>query len=553
MAPEQNARGPHRMRDPIHSRPPPTHEDTACEGEAMEGTAEGSDAPPQGKAGPVPVDSYCIGADRHEDELFDKIASQIEGVPEAQFTARPDQTPTGDAPPKDAGELQAEDEGDEEALDTTKLSARDATAKRYIDTLNSEGYLELVDMLLAEELQKSNFLNQAASLMVRSAGFEILASTNTRVLTAILKGNLALEVKRNPETAKAVNRMARRMQHQPTIYQNILVDSQGLSPTPTELRAVIVRLREYVGRTDSDFALRVDRVKGRKRVSAEKVKSGRRKYLVLAAHSDVVLRFCENLSRRLDAFPQSQADQPLEAPLVEYGFASNAAVRLQQHKSHNRSNYLMNLTEAVRLLMFKERYAIRQHIVYLVFRKPQCVVAEILFTRLGCGYIEHGGGFSHHPAGQSNSRCYDKEGFRWNLYLEYAWTSSPFKHNAEKDLERVTEATERYNRENVALRAELEVIERESTARRIRDEAEFQRLEAELPGLIEERDALLQEKEALLKELEDRELQELAADHVALLEDLYILKEACRLGEEYRELVDAHNAKIAGGSGEGPG
>ncbi|KAE9994310.1 hypothetical protein EG327_011412 [Venturia inaequalis] len=72
-----------------------------------------------------------------------------------------------------------------------------------------------------------------------------------------------------------------------------------------------------------------------------------------------------------------------------------------------------------------------QYVVYNCWEPVQGILSELLFTRLGHGYIFNGGGFSHYPAGLSNDSVMTKfpDLSRWKMLERYATEYSPFGQN----------------------------------------------------------------------------------------------------------------------------
>ena len=96
---------------------------------------------------------------------------------------------------------------------------------------------------------------------------------------------------------------------------------------------------------------------------------------------------------------------PLQRPLSEVGWARNLQERLDQHTKHQSSNYLMNMTESICRVKYKD-YGIRQYGIFRIFETEHAMLGEILCSRIAQAYTSHGGGFSHHSAGISTPGAY---------------------------------------------------------------------------------------------------------------------------------------------------
>jgi len=119
--------------------------------------------------------------------------------------------------------------------------------------------------------------------------------------------------------------------------------------------------------------------------------------------------FCANLLYRLSFIPADKRHLALNVPLGEFGFSTDSPTRLKQHHNHLSSNWVMNVHEAVANVLYKDRalkqrFSMQSNVIYLAWHPAQCKLAEIILMRLGQGFVVTGGGFSHYPAGRSNTR-----------------------------------------------------------------------------------------------------------------------------------------------------
>ncbi|KAI6833120.1 hypothetical protein KC332_g6643 [Hortaea werneckii] len=256
--------------------------------------------------------------------------------------------------------------------------------------------------------------------------YTLIIAHDQNVLEGLLLGDLPARLRYLPPMEHALQKMTDEAQEAadearklPGIYGNWLVDAQGQSPTPTELRRMIAKARDYVDENgNSDAANRVDKQKApivRRATSA----GGLRKYLskedgrTIPERVHHIKNFCDQLEARLNLIPASDVDVPLRAPLCEFGFSINLIKRLKDHKNHVNSNYIMNLFEAIATTVHGSKYAIEQHIVYIIPWGHLCELAEIFATRIGFGMTGLGGGFSHQLPGRNNSSAYKVSDEDW--------------------------------------------------------------------------------------------------------------------------------------------
>jgi hypothetical protein len=321
---------------------------------------------------------------------------------------------------------------------------------------------------------------------------DCLRSTFPRLLKSVLWGNLAVD-KRNDVALKAIlKKLWDQAEHQAGIYHQQLVDDNGHSATPNQLLRALDVMLGYTkgcghelsdaieGSIPAELANRIDNVKGRAVGMDETTRDPYpyRKYmwtetyvqralkpgefLRAAGRNDAVqdpaeddeqprrqakskgivrlnsnaiksmLTFAERLRQRLASIPEASRDLPLAHPLVEVGYSKRCIPRLKQHAAHRKSNYLMNLMDAVFILfsaddnepLFDQVYHIDQDIIYLIYSPEQSEISEIGWTKLAEGYIHNGGGFNHYPAGMSNHSSDTISVREWAWAAQFAVTDS---------------------------------------------------------------------------------------------------------------------------------
>ncbi|KAK5163169.1 uncharacterized protein LTR77_010953 [Saxophila tyrrhenica] len=132
-----------------------------------------------------------------------------------------------------------------------------------------------------------------------------------------------------------------------------------------------------------------------------------------------VEHFCDQLEKRLDELLEDEQDEPLGEPLCEFGFSGRLKKRLNKHKTHTGSNYIMNLFEATLKLTFPEEdFGIEQYVLYIVPYRFLKAITEMFITRIGHGMVRFGGGFSHEPPGRSTRTKLSKK--EWETALKVA-------------------------------------------------------------------------------------------------------------------------------------
>jgi hypothetical protein len=337
---------------------------------------------------------------------------------------------------KDRNFTQAYDQVAEELIpaDLVPVSKR---TNEYAEAL-SKSYIDLAELVYERECSvRSKVLTNYSQEQFVSHCIKILWYTHPLLLKELACGNYSKTLINSAPTAQLRKLHAAYSQHgdgQPSIYMQQLVNNAGESPTPNELQNIIALARGYSDRTLSRSIVRaIDSAIYR---GEDTWKHPYPRYLEPKRPSaaKTIKKFCDYLEKRLKPLIEEagQGDTPLTYPLVEFGYSKNSKTRLMQHRTHNSSNYIMNLFEAI--CLYQEiGYQMHQYIIYFCFEPDQVYVAEALFTRIGLGYIERGTGFSHHPAGQ-NCHGSVKEQRLWDKWFAEAIKSKQFITNHERDV-----------------------------------------------------------------------------------------------------------------------
>jgi hypothetical protein len=181
-----------------------------------------------------------------------------------------------------------------------------------------------------------------------------------------------------------------------SIYLNCFVNRSGQGPSKEGLLRIMDVVERYVG-DDEELAKAIDH---QVTIGHFQCKRGHRRYLMdrnktwKQGRKETILLFCGNLRRRLQVSGSSIR------VLTEAGFTNGPSNRAGEHAKHSSSNYLMNLFEAAAKYLGLS-YRMKFLVVLHCFRSSHGKIGETLVTRLAQAYTSYGGGFSHHPAGQS--------------------------------------------------------------------------------------------------------------------------------------------------------
>ena len=322
---------------------------------------------------------------------------------------------------------------------------------------------------------------------------EILWSTPNLILQRIIGSDIARAYKRGQSTddRRLQGLLDRNWWHakNPSIYLQVLVDQvSGNSPTPNELKEIIQELRTYQdpGSESDDLARSVDgAVKNIGSVSLGRYRP--RQYLTTAkmgtsARRQILLDFCRALEERLQGVPANKQDQPWGYELAEVGYAKDSRARLDQHRHHESSNWLMNLFESVCFVRYgRQRFRMEQFVIYFIWAPEQASIAEIIFTRLCNAYANEGGGFTYYRPGIQHASALN---LNWKTCVklrQWAIECTPLEFNKNRAAQLAEERSRKKN--------ELEELK---SASRKTSEQEWRRLQ-QCQGKMELKELMMQD------------------------------------------------------------
>jgi hypothetical protein len=128
--------------------------------------------------------------------------------------------------------------------------------------LQEEGYDSLCQELSKDELnvpwaKKSSSAVPSDRGWMAYYGRMILASVDRTLLEAIIYGNVALERRSNQKLERHLRSLWTQSSRQPSIYMQLFVSTNGLSPTPTEIERLCVLMETHLSSTGNTFVREV--------------------------------------------------------------------------------------------------------------------------------------------------------------------------------------------------------------------------------------------------------------------------------------------------------
>ena len=343
-------------------------------------------------------------------------------------------------------------------IDPETVVHRNQTADLYLEALEQYGK-EGVTISIIEEEKKGDCtqlrtMTQQSPDAMKNARRQIasmLYSMDTSLLKALIQGQLPrLAEMESGAVHEALRKINEQDYIQPGTYLNCICDYAGLSPTPEQWRRVCEQMLDYVqyGDQHNDLAEQIDQQihpkenwpkdlahKGFRRYTEWRSYTENGSYLPDSIHRRWVKYFVDQLKKRMEGQP---IHAPLSVPVVEIGFSNDPHKRLKQHRHHESSNYLMNLAEAVFAIEYPHSFRLQQNVVFSCYRPIQTWLSEIVITQLAQGYVEGGGGFSHEPAGRSNTSSNKKVPAKiWTRFEAEIYADGTFEAEVKANRQRV--------------------------------------------------------------------------------------------------------------------
>ncbi|KAF7865604.1 uncharacterized protein EAF02_010027 [Botrytis sinoallii] len=245
------------------------------------------------------------------------------------------------------------------------------------------------------------------------------------------------------------------------IYIHYLVNEIGVSPSPSKLEHVLniadIYIRGFGNPNDQAsyrISKKIDEIIGTHKAEPD----GKRRYIKGNTQYKVINEWISLVRKRIefDKF-KNRWDEPLSRPISEVGFASSLQ-RLDQHRKHVSSNYIMNLIEAI-FATEGGIYKNHQYVIFNCIEPCHGTFGEILCSRYAQAYSSHGGGFSHFVASVSVANSYKHEEQYWTLVKEDLIKSNWFTPNIRKEMKKLREGTRIHQRIQTSAEKQDEQLE----------------------------------------------------------------------------------------------
>ena len=112
--------------------------------------------------------------------------------------------------------------------------------------------------------------------------------------------------------------------------------------------------------------------------------SGNKSAIECDTRREIVRYFVSEMEGRAQKEVEAgRGHDPFDAPVVEIGYTLYAHQRLQSHREHSSSNYIMNLAEAVFALLYPKLFPLQQAVIYACFTPEQPWIGGNLLHSIG--------------------------------------------------------------------------------------------------------------------------------------------------------------------------
>jgi hypothetical protein len=248
--------------------------------------------------------------------------------------------------------------------------------------------------------------------------FEIIATSSFDIMINLMDGNLPPRIREDHSFRRTMEAYDNFSVRAGIYAQHLVHHKTGQPPTKRIMLDLIDWARVYLA--DDRFARRIDTLlvkkqnswlakhrdmsendEKRRYLGRNKEDKNYSRYSVLPHRKARLVTICESTRKRLEDIPNELLDNPIDRPWGEIGWSNNCKKRLQQHSSHNGSNHLMCLFDAICKLKYPD-YCIEQHVVYYIWEPQHAAIAEALFTEIADPRYNTGTGFTYANPGLSN-------------------------------------------------------------------------------------------------------------------------------------------------------
>ena len=121
---------------------------------------------------------------------------------------------------------------------------------QWTEVFEDHGLEALATALVEEEidarLSEKNALISTDVSWAAKAMYDVLLSMDKTLIKSIMSGNISFDKRRNPQLRAELAKIREQSKNQPSIYHQSLVDEDGLSPTPNELKEVLGWMENYM-------------------------------------------------------------------------------------------------------------------------------------------------------------------------------------------------------------------------------------------------------------------------------------------------------------------
>ena len=341
----------------------------------------------------------------------------------------------------------------------------DEISREYLDALGKDGIVSLATRILENDLKGSKrtptrefYKQKPYRRPLTVEVMRILRAVKPEVLEALIKGSHSQDLEcYGSAVANALDVLNDKEITQPSIYLNTLCDGKGISPTPTQWGQVCNSMMLYTQRSSNELAEKIDHTispstswprslatRGLRRYADERSYLKERDPRPCESRRDKIRYFVEEMVKRVEE-AGDQKDIPFARPVIEIGYSIDSLERLEEHRTHRNSNYIMNLAHATFEYLYPGMFGLQQNIIYGCYRAAQPWLAEIIFTQLAQGYTQGACGFSHYPAGCSNTSAYSTTSTEeWVKYFLRAERLYGLEKQAAEDERRMEAKYRRY-------------------------------------------------------------------------------------------------------------
>lgn len=313
-----------------------------------------------------------------------------------------------------------------EPFESKYLSERADGLNEYIEALHDPSLRDLIGLLA--KMYKNGTQQQFDDDSLTSGIHCLLCQMHGPILRAVVEGNIAQQYFSDAKIRLVLDCLSHEsatLRIRPGVHCTTIGDrDSGEFLSFIEVCQVLDTMSLYVEAQDQELVCKLDRIFSPKH-SIDPLR-----YVPDPRASGQITKFVESTRERCTKMVSTASlDLPLPSSILEFEFAIDLEDRMEAHRLHQKSNYILNLFHTCCEHLFPGKFCLHQFVVFLCQDPMQASLAEAVFRLLGQDSIDTGAGFCHWPPGLNVLPDSIKSSIDWPEFSNWSLKNTPFLKN----------------------------------------------------------------------------------------------------------------------------